>query len=210
MSKFQFEVNVEPKDIPKLDDAHKRDCADALRNVINQVFKYTLIYSVGVMAFFGAYSLFGFTYLMRMEKMLPQINLFIPLLALAVFLLEFIAGTMNKAALIIEVILNLALIFAVIPQLQTVWIAPFALYAAVIHIKLISFIPFHKTISEQPGYPEFTSLPTRDEIVLKKEDAPSEEKSGDGTDSSDGQDNTQNAETKTETETKTEAETKEK
>lgn len=206
MSKFRFEINVEPKDIPNLDDAHKRDCADALTNVINQVFKYTLIYSVGIMAFFGAYSLFGFTYLMRMEKMLPQISFFIPLLALAAFILEFIAGTMNKAALIIEVILNLSLIFFVIPQLQTVWIAPFALYAAIIHIKLISFIPFYKAISEQPGYPEFTSLPTRDEIVLKKEVVSSEEKIGDGTDSPDGSDNNEDSETKTETE----AETKEK
>ncbi|MDE6745645.1 MAG: hypothetical protein K2J72_03290 [Oscillospiraceae bacterium] len=208
MSKFRFEINVEPKDIPRLDDAHKRDCADALRMVIEQVFKYTLIYSVGVMAFFGAYSLFGFTYLMRMEKMLPQINLFIPLLALAVFLLEFIAGTMNKAALVIEVILNLALIVAVIPKLQTVWIAPFALYAAVIHIKLITFIPFHKVISEQPGYPEFTSLPTRDEIVIKKEDDAPEENSesvsdstgntdsGDAPENSDDTSGTNNAEPK--------------
>ncbi|MDE7278999.1 MAG: hypothetical protein K2N26_04650, partial [Oscillospiraceae bacterium] len=119
MSKFQFEINVEPKDIPNLDDSHKRDCADAMNKVINQVFKYTLIYSIAVMAFFGAYSLFGFTYLLRMEKMLPQVNLFVPMLALAVFLLEFIAGTMNKAALIIEVILNILLIFATILIIPT-------------------------------------------------------------------------------------------
>lgn len=168
MSRFQFEINVEPKDIPNLDDSHKRDCADAMKKVIDQVFKYTLIFSIAVMAFFGAYSLFGFTYLMRMEKMLPQINIFVPLLAFAVFLLEFIAGTMNKAALTIEVILNILLIFASIFIIPTVWIIPFALYAAVVHIKLISFIPFHKTISEQAGYPEFTPLPTKDEIVIKK------------------------------------------
>lgn len=189
MSKFRFEINVEPKDIPKLDDAHKRDCADALRKVIEQVFKYTLFYSVGVMAFFGAYSLFGVTYLMRMEKMLPQISILMPLLALAVFFLEFVAGTMNKPALIIEVILNILLIFAVIPKLQTVWIAPFALYAVVVHIKLITFIPFHKVISEQPGYPEFTSLPTRDEIVIKKEDNASEENGESGSDNADSEDN---------------------
>lgn len=196
MSKFRFEINVEPKDIPKLDDAHKRDCADALTKAVEQVFKYTLIYSVGVMAFFGAYSLFGFTYLMRMGKMLPQIGILMPLLALAVFLLEFVAGTMNKAALVIEVILNLALIFAVIPQLQTVWIAPFALYAAVVHIKLVSFIPFHKVISEQPGYPEFTLLPTKDEIVIKKETDTSEENSESVSDGGDDTDDTNNTETK--------------
>lgn len=176
MSKFRFEINVEPKDIPNLDDSHKRDCADAMTKVINQVFKYTLIFSAAVMAFFGAYSLFGFTYLMRMEKMLPQINLFLPLLAFVVFLLEFVAGTMNKAALIIEVILNLLLIFASILIIPTVWIAPFALYAAVIHIKLITFIPFHKTISEQEGYPEFTPLPTKDEIIIKKPEADPDDK----------------------------------
>lgn len=171
MSKFQFEINVEPKDIPNLDDSHKRDCADAMKKVIDHVFKYTLIFSAAVMAFFGAYSLFGFTYLLRMEKMLPQINLFIPLLALAAFLLEFIAGTMNKSALIIEVILNILLIFASILIFPTIWIAPFALYGALIHIKLVTFIPFHKAISEQEGYPEFTPLPTKDDIVIKKQEA---------------------------------------
>lgn len=175
MSKFQFEINVEPKDIPNLDDSHKRDCADAMKKVIDHVFKYTLIFSAAVMAFFGAYSLFGFTYLLRMEKMLPQINLFIPLLALAAFLLEFIAGTMNKLALIIEVILNILLIFASILIFPTIWIAPFALYGALIHIKLVTFMPFHKAISEQEGYPEFTPLPTKDDIVIKKQEAASDD-----------------------------------
>lgn len=176
MSRFRFEINVEPKDIPNLDDSHKRDCADALKNAINHVFKYTVVFSIAVMAFFGLYSLFGFTYLMRMEKMLPQINLFIPLLALAAFILEFIAGTMNKPALIIEVILNVLLIFSAILVIPTVWIAPFALYAAVLHIKLITFMPFHRTLSEQAGYPEFTPLPTKDEIAAcKKGSAPEEE-----------------------------------
>ncbi len=178
MSRFRFEINVEPKDIPNLDDSHKRDCADALKKVINHVFKYTIIFSIAVMAFFGLYSLFGFTYLLRMEKMLPQINLFMPLLALAAFILEFIAGTMNKPALVIEVILNVLLIFSAILIIPTVWIAPFALYAAVLHIKLITFIPFHKTLSEQEGYPEFTPLPQKVETDAAEKNSDSEEKTG--------------------------------
>lgn len=171
MSRFQFEINVEPKDIPNLDDAHKRDCADALNKVVNHVFRYTLILSAAVMAFFGAYSLFSFTYLLRMEKMLPSLPIILPLAALVVFVLEFISGTMNKTALIVEVILNIIMLFASIVKLSSVWIAPFALYGAVIHLKLFTLMPFYKVISEQKGYPEFTSLPTRDEIVIKKDDS---------------------------------------
>lgn len=171
MSRFQFEINVEPKDIPNLDDAHKRDCADALNKAVNHVFRYTLILSAAVMAFFGAYSLFSFTYLLRMEKMLPSLPIILPLAALAVFVLEFISGTMNKAALIVEVILNIVMLFASIVKLSSVWIAPFALYGAVLHLKLFTLMPFYKVISEQKGYPEFTSLPTRDEIVIKKDDS---------------------------------------
>lgn len=171
MSRFQFEINVEPKDIPNLDDAHKRDCADALNKAVNHVFRYTLILSAAVMAFFGAYSLFSFTYLLRMEKMLPSLPIILPLAALAVFVLEFISGTMNKAALIVEVILNIIMLFASIVRLSSVWIAPFALYGAVLHLKLFTLMPFYKIISEQKGYPEFTSLPTRDEIVIKKDDS---------------------------------------
>lgn len=171
MSRFQFEINVEPKDIPNLDDAHKRDCADALNKAVNHVFRYTLILSAAVMAFFGAYSLFSFTYLLRMEKMLPSLPIILPLAALAVFVLEFISGTMNKAALIVEVILNIIMLFASIVRLSSVWIAPFALYGAVLHLKLFTLMPFYKIISEQKGYPEFTSLPTRNEIVIKKDDS---------------------------------------
>lgn len=171
MSRFQFEINVELKDIPNLDDAHKRDCADALNKAVNHVFRYTLILSAAVMAFFGAYSLFSFTYLLRMEKMLPSLPIILPLAALAVFVLEFISGTMNKAALIVEVILNIIMLFASIVRLSSVWIAPFALYGAVLHLKLFTLMPFYKIISEQKGYPEFTSLPTRDEIVIKKDDS---------------------------------------
>lgn len=170
MSRFQFEINVEPKDIPNLDDAHKRDCADALNRVVNHVFRYTLILSAAVMAFFGAYSLFSFTYLMRMEKMLPSLPIILPLAALAVFVLEFISGTMNKAALIIEMILNIVMLIAAVVKLPSIWIAPFALYGAVLHFKLFTLMPFYKVISEQKGYPEFTSLPTKDEIVIKKYD----------------------------------------
>lgn len=171
MSRFQFEINVEPKDIPNLDDAHKRDCADALNKAVNHVFRYTLILSAAVMAFFGAYSLFSFTYLLRMEKMLPSLPIILPLAALAVFVLEFISGTMNKAALIVEVILNIIMLFASIVRFSSVWIAPFALYGAVLHLKLFTLMPFYKIISEQKGYPEFTSLPTRNEIVIKKDDS---------------------------------------
>lgn len=170
MGKFQLEINVEPKDIPGLDDVHKRDCADALNKAVNSVFKYTLVFSLAVMAFFGIYSIFGSVYLMRMGKMLPQINIAVPLFAAAIFILEFIAGTMNKTVLIIEVILNIVLIFAAIIDIPAVWIAPFALYAAVLHIKLITFIPFHKVLTEQAGYPEFTPLPVKDGGAVERTD----------------------------------------
>lgn len=177
MGKFQLEINVEPRDIPDLDDAHKRDCADAINGLISKVFKYTLIFSAAALAFFGIYSFFSLIYMMRMMEKLPQLNLFIPLGAAAIFLMEFISGTMRKWALVVQTALHVLLIFASILTLQSVWIAPFALYGVVIHIKLITFLPFYKAISEQPGFPEFTPLPTKDDVV-KKEAAP--EESGEG------------------------------
>ncbi len=173
MGKFRFEVNVEPNDIAKLDDAHKRDCADAVNGLINHVFKYTMIFSIGTMAFFGLYSFFSFIYFWRMGKLLPQLPFLMPLAALAVFLLEFISGTMQRWAIIVEAFLHALIIFVVITCLQSVWIAPFALYGVAAHLKLITAYPFYKAVSEQPGYPEFTPLPTKDDIV-KKDAVPNE------------------------------------
>ncbi len=167
MGKFRLEINVEPKDIPNLDDSHKRDCADALTGEINRVFKYTMIFAVGVLAFFGAYSLFGFTYLLRMGKILPRLSAFIPVIALAAVIAELFAGSMHKAALIAETALNILLLLISVVHIQSVWIVPFALYGIIGHIKLITLLPIYKVISEQEGYPEFTPLPTKEEIANK-------------------------------------------
>ncbi len=171
MGKFQLQIDVEPKDIPSLDDPHKRDCTDAINGVINHTFKYTLFLSLGVMAFFGAYSLFGFTYLMRMEKVLPQLSIVMPLICLVIFLLEFISGAMHKWAIIAEVLLHTVLVFTVMLKLQTVWIIPFAIYGVIVHMKLLTLIPLYKVLSEQKGFPEFTSLPCKDDITVKNDKA---------------------------------------
>ena len=56
MAKFSFSVNVEPQDIPQLDDIHKRDVADVLTSIINHTFKRTLIIAIASIAFFAAFS----------------------------------------------------------------------------------------------------------------------------------------------------------
>lgn len=168
MGKFRFEINAGPEDVPRLDDVHKRDCTDVLTREINRVFKYTLILSAAAAAFFGAYSLFSFTYLMRMEKMLPQLSAGIPIAAVAAFLLEFVSGTMRKWALTVETALHVLLILAAILHLQSLWIVPFAAYGVFLHIRLISQVPLYQALSEQEGFPEFTPLPIGDTAVKKE------------------------------------------
>lgn len=168
MAKFSFSVNVEPKDIPNLDDTHKRDVADVLTSIINRAFKRTLIIAIGSLAFFAAFSLFSFTYYLRMGKLLPQLHFLMPFACGAVVIGAFIAGTMNKPALIIEVILCVAMAFTVILSWPTIWLVPFALYAALLNFKLLTLVPVHKAISAEPGYPEFTPLPTKEEVAEAK------------------------------------------
>ncbi len=168
MAKFSFTIDVEPQDIPKLDDAHKRDVADMLTSIIERTFKRTLIISIAALAFFAAFSLFSFTFYMRMGTLLPQLPAAMPFLCTAAFLLEFVAGTMNKPALIIEVILCAAMVFTFMLSWPTIWLMPFALYAVVINLKLLTLLPIHRAISAEPGYPEFTPLPTKEEIAAAK------------------------------------------
>ncbi len=168
MAKFSFTIDVEPQDIPKLDDSHKRDVADVLTSIIERTFKRTLIISIGALAFFAAFSLFSFTFLMRMNKLLPQINPFMPILCICVFLASFVAGTMSKPALIIEIILSATLTFVTMLSWPTIWIMPFMLYVTIINLKLLTLLPIHRAISAEPGYPEFTPLPTKEEIAESK------------------------------------------
>lgn len=168
MAKFSFTIDVEPQDIPKLDDAHKRDVADVLTSIIERTFKRTLIITIGALAFFGAFSLFSFTFFLRMGTLLPQLPVAMPFICIAAFLIEFVAGTMNKTALIIEVVLCTAMVFTFMLSWPAIWLMPFALYAVIINLKLLTLLPVYKAISAEPGYPEFTPLPTKEEIQTAK------------------------------------------
>ena len=168
MAKFRFSVNVEPKDIPHLDDSHKRDVADVLTSIINHTFKRTLIIAIASIAFFAAFLLFSFTFYMRMGTLLPQLPAAMPIVCIAVVLAEFVAGTMNKPAVIIEIVLCLAMALTFALSIPTLILIPFALYAALLNFKLLTLIPIHKAVSAEPGYPEFTPLPTKEEVAEAK------------------------------------------
>lgn len=155
MAKFEFTIDVEPKDIPKLDDVHKHDCASSLLKIINAGFKYTLIFSMAVAAFFGIYTLICFWWFLRMSTFLPQIPPAVPFIALAIAAMEFVSGSMKKWALALEVVLHTALIFFSVQHIPTLVIVPFALYGIYVHIKLFTLVPVFSVISSLPGYPDF-------------------------------------------------------
>lgn len=171
MAKFSFSVNVEPQDIPRLDDSHKRDVADVLTSIINRTFKHTLIIAIASLAFFAVFSLFSFTFYMRMGTLLPQLPAPMPIVCIAVLLMAFVSGTMNKPAVIIEIVLCLAMALTFAFSVPTLILIPFALYAAVINFKLLTLIPIHTAISAEPGYPEFTPLPTKEEVAAVKKNS---------------------------------------
>lgn len=167
MARFKLEIDVDIKDIPSLDDAHKRDCADAVNGIIGSVFKYTLIFGAVSAAVFALYTIFGIFWTLRMGYMLPPISPLIPLAAVLIFLFEFAAGTMHGWGIAAEILIFAGMSAVSIMSVQTLIFAPFALYGIVQHIKLFRIFPFYKAISELPGYPDFTPLP---KIEKKKEE----------------------------------------
>lgn len=168
MAGFKFTINVEPQDIPRLDDAHKRDCADALRNSVNSTLKYTLVMSGTIMALYAAYTFFSLTWYLRMYERLPEISGFVPLAAGLIFLFEFVSGTMKGWALAMQTFFHVVIIFAALTSKPSIIIVPFVIYGAMLHFKLITLLPWYKAISEQPGYPEFTPLPEKEDISPAK------------------------------------------
>lgn len=168
MGKFKLEIDVEIKDIPSLDDAHKRDCADAVNKVIGSVFKYTLIFGAAAIAFFALYTIFGMFWTPRMGSMLPQISPLIPLAAILMILLEFAAGTMQGWGIAAEIFVLAGMILLSITAAQNLIFVPFALYGIWQHLKLFRIMPFFKAVSELPGYPDFTPLPVKEKIPEKE------------------------------------------
>lgn len=167
MDRFRLEVDVDIKDIPSLDDAHKRDCADAVNKVIGSAFKYTLVFGAASAAFFGLYTIFGVFWTLRMGTMLPPIPPLIPLAAVLIALFEFAAGTMHGWGIAAEILILAGMTVVSVTTFQSLIFVPFALYGIAEHIKLLRIMPFFRVISELPGYPDFTPLPIKE----KKQDA---------------------------------------
>lgn len=162
MGRFKLEVDVNIKDIPSLDDAHKRDCADAVNKVIGSAFKYTIVFGAVSAAFFALYNIFGMFWTLRMGSMLPPISPLILLAAVLIVLFEFAAGTMQGWGIVAEIIILAGMIAVSIMTVQSLIFVPFALYGIIEHIKLFRIMPFFKAISELPGYPDFTPLPVKE------------------------------------------------
>ncbi|MDE6596688.1 MAG: hypothetical protein K2K44_11875 [Oscillospiraceae bacterium] len=162
MDRFKLEIDVEIKDIPFLDDAHKRDCADAVNKIIGSAFKYTLIFGAVSAAFFGLYTIFGMFWILRMGSMLPPISPLILLAAVLIVLFEFAAGTMQGWGIAAEIIIFAGMIAVSVTTVQSLIFIPFALYGIIEHIKLFRIMPFFRVISELPGYPDFTPLPVKE------------------------------------------------
>lgn len=162
MDRYKLEIDVDIKDIPSLDDAHKRDCSDAVNKIIGSAFKYTLIFGAASMAYFALYTIFGMFWTLRMGRMLPYISPLIPLAAVLIILFEFAAGTMQGWGIAAEILLLAGMTAVSLMSAQSLIFVPFALYGIIEHIKLFRIMPFFKAISELPGYPDFTPLPVKE------------------------------------------------
>ena len=173
MGNFRLKIDVEPKDIPSLDDPHKQDCADSINREINRTFKYTMIFSFVVIGAYAVYTFFGLVYVLRMQNALPVIAPALPALAALIAIFELIAGTMKRWAIFTEIFLHIALIIFSLTGLQSVLAAPFAVYGIYLHIKLVSLVPYYDVISQLKGFPDFTPLPIGD-VIKKVDEKPSD------------------------------------
>lgn len=162
MGRYKFEIDVDIKDIPSLDDTHKRDCADAVNKVIGAVFKYTIIFGAASTAFFALYTIFGIFWTLRMGSVMPPLSPLIPLTAILAVLLEFAAGTMQGWGIAAEILVLAGMTFISVTEAQSLIFVPFTLYGIWQHIKLFRIMPFFRAVSELPGYPDFTPLPTKE------------------------------------------------
>ncbi|MDE5742218.1 MAG: hypothetical protein K2H90_07195 [Oscillospiraceae bacterium] len=173
MGRYKLEIDVDIKDIPSLDDAHKRDCADAVNKAIGSTFKYTIFFGAASAAFFALYTIFGVFWALRMGRMLPPIPPLIPLAAVLIILLEFAAGTMQGWGIAAEIFVLAGMTAVSVTEFQSLIFVPFALYGIFVHIKLFRLMPFFKTISELPGYPDFTPLPVKEKPKENDDDTAS-------------------------------------
>lgn len=100
MDKFSKEVTLDPKEIPNMNMSQKQDCMAEIDKIRKTAWVYSWIFCLGVIAFIFIYSLIQMIYTLKYRGLLENINPFLILIPVAVFIPSIFAHMMNGKCII--------------------------------------------------------------------------------------------------------------
>lgn len=168
MDKFSKEVTLDPKEIPNMNMSQKQDCMAEIDKIRKTAWVYSWIFCLGVIAFIFIYSLIQMVYTLKYRGLLENINPFLILIPVAVFIPSIFAHMMNGKCIIWAYLTYLATgLFTIFTgSLLNAWVALFAFAGAVLYVRLSRVCDCYAALEKEEGFPEFCEI-TSDTAAAK-------------------------------------------
>lgn len=160
MAAFGRDVNLDPKEIPRMPMSQKKDCMAEIDKVRSANWIYSVVFSIGIFAFAMIYSLFSMVYTLKSRDLLVSINPVIMLIPFAVIIISLLAHSMSKFRVIMAVIVYFlsGVLTVCTGELINGWLVVPCLVGSVMYYGMFTLCDSYEALSKEEGFPEFFVL----------------------------------------------------
>ena len=160
MAGFGRDVNLDPKEIPRMPMEQKRDCMAEIDKMRSVNWKYSVILEVWIFAFSMIYYVISTMYTLKSRSLLTPIDPVIMVIPFAVIISALLAHSMKKSRVILALLVYFAsAILAVCTgELINGWLLLPCLAGMIMYYGLFTLCDSYKALSKEEGFPEFFDI----------------------------------------------------
>ena len=160
MAGFKREVNLDPKEIPRMTMDQKQECMMEIDKTKSRTWKFSALFVVGVFAFFMIYSIISAMYTLKTLQLLPSVSPVLLAIPFITVIPALAAHSMNKGAVALSIAAYLAAAVIVIltGELINGWLALPCVIGAGMYYALFLLCDSYTALSKEEGFPDFFDI----------------------------------------------------
>lgn len=160
MAGFNKDVNLDPRDIPRMPMDQKRDCMAEIEKMRSQSWIFSVVFCLGILAFFMIYGIISTMYTLNVRQVLPAVNPIIIVIPLTVFIASVFAHSMRRAAVVIAILayIGCGLLAAATGEIVNGWLALPSIAGAIVYFRLSTVCGSYAALEKEEGFPDFFDI----------------------------------------------------
>lgn len=169
MAGFTRDVNTNPAEIPRMPLEQKKECMTEIEKVRDKSWMFSVVYCLGIMAFFMVYGIISTMYTLKAVSVLPSVAPVMIIVPVMVFVPALLAHSMKKRFVILTALAYFAagVISVITGEIVNGWVVLPSLIGSVVYFGLYTFCDSYQALEKEEGFPDFCDI--RSQSAFAKE-----------------------------------------